>query len=934
MLPSAISRSCGQEAGPPLSSESKSSSRVILPSFSSAGNENPQSLPSSSASRTNLVTPSFRSSRTRSGESVHIEGDHTRLHGENPPPPVLKKSGLLPYLENVHNGSISGVLGSSESSHSRKERKSESPESHSFSRHLFRSSRGRRTSKEVNSFPSQSSRKRHLHGGNKSSTFLHPGESQTSPDDDGGLTSTASMLISISGASQKLSEACRNDRIESASLRMSPGSSMIPLEQWSNGNAQMDNNGGGLRGARGLSRTKERSNEIPSQHGSLNFMHGSPLHSANRGTPSSAMKHRPHHLSNELTHQGSIPRLERADIYSGANAPMVTLRSINSSSASNINSTIRSAKEVLRKRALPHSGPMRSSSFYKSSTSSSAASRKRNNEARPSPPGHPSTESQVAGSTTGHRGRSSAPESDGSIGSTNGRGGAAYTSGLGYSEATSVGSHRSGLVGSITSFLQPEHSSGEESPLDFSPVGSRSGQRQQAQVPSTLASTISHNALSHHNGLVEMLDTSLCHDTMLSPSGGSGMRESKRFNRQLTNGNIGASSLSGAGGLLSFTQGGLIRRVEDSMEGGSDSDADSDELVHRHQERVHMRMQCLTQRNSEESHLGRTTRTIDSLSRNSDRASVANSDSRSFTALGGGGGELNNHDTYNGQITYQGAPLEMPVLGGCEVTPSFCRMMSSSASKGNEQNTTKESWVYPQGDRERNGDWTAGEDGSSCSPDGLALFEEKYPPLNVDPNYVSVHNNNSTGKNNENGFVPFTALFLPVESSPSKERESWNGLGVNDYSSEDWYARMRKNMMENSDNEMLGGTTEYSDREKLDVDCPERDHTITNKDSALCCVKSCSSTNDGSRVNSDGSSSKIQEKSTSKTAVIVKSDIPLSGEAGPKDAGQKDGHNPIPLALPVLGRESGSLNLSKDIMERPPTTEKPKYAPRRDPLIF
>lgn len=922
MLPNPISRSCVTDVPPPLSTESKTSSRVILPSFSASGAENTPSLPSASISRTTLIPPSFLSSRTRGGEGLPHDGDHPRQQVENRPSTTQKKPGLLPYLENVHTASGSGgVLGSSESSHSKKERKLGGLEPHSSSRHLFRSSsRGRSKSKEINSFPQQNTRKYNSHVGSKNiPPFHHGGENQSSPDEDGGLTNTASMLISISGTSQKLPEPTRTDMVGSASLRFSPTGTVMPIEQINVAHAQLDNSGGVLRSVRAPSRQHKCSSETSSQHGNSNLP-GQPLHSVDYSSSNNTQKHPPHHLSNESPHQGSIPRLDRSALSNISSGPMMTLHSINSNSigsANNINSTIRSAKEVLRKRGLPHSGPMRSSSFYKSSTSSSAVNRKKNLEGRPSPIPM-SSEFQASGSITGHGGRSTAPDSDGSGGSASGRrhiGGGGVVG----SDVVHLASHKSGLVGSMTSFLQPENSSGEESPLDFSALGARPTQRHQPQLSSILVSTASHNTISNNNILVEMLDTSLCHDTVLSPGGGSPGRERESFRRQLTNGNLGGSSLSGPGGLLSFTQGNSMKRVDDSIEGGgSDSDADSDELVHRHRERVHKRMQCLTRRNSEESHVAKTNYT-DSLSHRSEKGSNGNSDSRSFTALGG---DMAGNYLYNLNGTSQGMPLEMPVLGGGSESLTICRMLSSSAPKTSVGNT-RESWMHHGGESKKN-ELTGGEDPSSSTP-GLALFEEKNVSFGGDPNRLSAyHNNTSAPKNNENGFAPFTTLFLPVEYSPSREHEAWNGLGADDCSSDDWYARMRKRMEESSENGLLRGNSDKSDAERFDEDCPERDHTITNKDEDLFCAKSTSSSSTTSKTNSEGSGSKIHGKSSSRTMIIHRMDGPLESESC-----SSAGKAAVPLSLPALGKEDDSWSSSKELVERPPTSKKPAPAPRR-----
>lgn len=822
-------------------------------------------------------------------------------------------------------------------SHLNRERRHDGLEHSSSSRHRFPlSSLTKQSSKDVNSFPLHTSQKNAKYMVSMHSPNHHLGDDYFTRDGDGTTTNATNVLHSLGGSSQRFPDPIKSETPESASFRLNSAILSLPSDHKNSSSLRQDNHHSGVRNVRCPSRHQKNSAEGSSFHGTSG-LHGSLSPPKEFSSVTSVtQKHPPHHLTSEVLRQNSMPRLEKASLFSGAGGPTVALHNLNSNgigSATNISSTIRSAKEALRKRALPHTGPMRSSSFYKSSTSSAAANRKKNVESRPSVPHGAGSDVYNSGTVTTQTSRSTGIDSDfpGSNGS-----GSEHVGGTRGSDVVPLVSHRSGVAGSFTSFLYPENTSVEESPLDFGALENRSTKRHEPQFSSILTSTVSPNTISNNNVLVEMLETSLCHDTVLSPRGGGS--DSRTLRQQLTPGVIGGASFSGPGDILTFTPRNQSRRGDDSLEdGGSDSDVDSDELVHRHQERIHMRMQCLTQRNSEESRLARTTLVSQSPSHRSERDFIGNSDSRSYTALGAaavsgtdGSGNcfFSLHDTEQ-NISSDGRTVDGSNSG--RGTGNVSRLVSTNGSKKGESKGPNSSMHHPSDDEE-NGEG-ADEGDNLTSSHGLALFVERYASTSGDSNRLSPHgkeNNNvhfgshaNEGPNsNGNGFAAFEGLFLPLDASPSRERDTWNGLGVEECSADDWYARMRKQMTEDSESDGHLEEKEKSEEERKDEDLSDQESTHTNRGEGLHFGNSSTGTSEYSNTMNSKYSTTLEE-------VPALRDLSTGTPETPSKSEPSGSETIAHLKLPRVGKDS-SASTSKELIAHPPTTEKPSHLPHRD----
>lgn len=931
MLPNPTPRLCALEVTPMCTSSSKSNSRVVLPSFSSSGNDTVPSLPSASTSTSPSTSTRFAlpsqgcQSSPRDGDSHHP--------GHSP----KKKSHLLPYLDNAHTGSSLGMSESNDNTHLDRERRHEGVDPSSSSRrHFPLSSLSRQNSKDVNSFPLHNNQKIGKYMGGKHSSNPHYGDDYFSRDGDGTATNATSMVLSLGGSSQRFPDPIKSETPESASFRLNSTILSLPTDRQNSSSMTHENHHSSVRNVRCPSRHHKSSAEGNSFHGN-SALHGSlsPPKELSSAT-SATQKHPPHHLTSEALRQSSIPRLEKALAFSVTGGPTVELHNLNSNSigsVTNISSTIRSAKEALRKRALPHTGPMRSSSFYKSSTSSTAANRKKTVESRPSVTLGFGSDGNNSGTVTVQTSRSTGIDSDfpGSNGSES-----EHVTCMRGSDVAPLVSHRSGVAGSMTSFLYPDNASVEESPLDFCALENRSSKPQQPHLSAVLTSTVSPNTISNNNVLVEMFETSLCHDTMLSPRGGAA--DSRTLRQQLTPGIIAGASFSGPGGILSFTPRNQSRRGDDSMEDvGSDSDVDSDELVHRHQERIHMRMQCLTQRNSEESHLARTIHNSESPSHQSERDFIGDSDSRSYTAFGaaaGSGPDVSGNYFFSLNETEQNTNSDGSTPGGCgssRRTTNVSRLVSTNASKKRESKGPDSS-MQPPFEDEKNGEVADGGD-NLASSHGLAVFVERYAstsgelnrrsPLSKENNnaHFSPHQNEGPNSNG-NGFAAFEGLFLPLESSPSRERDTWHGFGVEECSADDWYARMRKQMTEESESDGHMEEKEKSEGEENDDAFSDRECTLKNKDEALHFINSSSGTIDYSSM--------IHTKCST-----TQEEVPPQGEESnctpetPPKSEPSGNETTAYLKLPLIGKDS-SFSVSKELIAHPPTTEKPSHLPHRD----
>lgn len=364
--------------------------------------------------------------------------------------------------------------------------------------------------------------------------------------------------------------------------------------------------------------------------------------SESRGENTSGLSFRGIHGGSEekglLLNKGSSFRLRGSSRHksteidnnaTGALSPSVSVHDgpVGSPCSENIGDTIRSAKEVLRKRV----GPMRSSSFYKSSSSGSfrrlndpSNSRSHDNRSIPSESELPKT------------GRS----------------------------AVCVNS------GSNTDVTPGKHS----------------------------------KALGT---VEELMNSSLSH--------------------------FGVSGTSTHGGHHPFSQ-----TLEESICDDDDSDADSEEMVRRHQERIHLRLQCLNQQSSTEPRGG-----LKSLPSDQD------------------------------PVAPQGSSRGVPIENRSNFTQGSA---STSCLALGRKKSSKSSPLHPTFDL---GEGAESEFPYPREPDhetGFARF----------------------GEDLDSEFGTFQPPSLP---DPAEEEGGcgWKGLGGDDNSSDDWYARMRRQQKESDD---------------------------------------------------------------------------------------------------------------------------------------